>query len=80
MRVYLLVEGDSDLALLKRLLPPEIQPLYSGGYGLYAYAVLDASGRVLFSSKSVMDLSIVHDKLAEPCAFELKSIGSIGKA
>ena len=33
-------------------IPSEIQPLYSGGYGLYAYAVLDASGRVLFSSRN----------------------------
>lgn len=33
-------------------IPSEIQPLYSGGYGLYAYAVLDSSGRVLFSSRS----------------------------
>jgi signal transduction histidine kinase len=33
-------------------IPAEIQPLYSGGYGLYAYAVLDSSGRVLFSSRS----------------------------
>jgi hypothetical protein len=33
-------------------IPLEIQPLYSGGYGLYAYAVLDPAGRVLFSSRS----------------------------
>ena len=33
-------------------IPLEIQPLYSGGYGLYAYAVLDPSGRVLFSSRN----------------------------
>ncbi|MGZ3338525.1 MAG: HAMP domain-containing sensor histidine kinase [Reyranella sp.] len=33
-------------------IPTEIQPLYSGGYGLYAYAVLDSSGRVLFSSRN----------------------------
>lgn len=32
-------------------IPPEVRPLYSGGYGLYAYAVLDAEGRVLFSSR-----------------------------
>ena len=32
-------------------IPTEIQPLYSGGYGLYAYAVLDSAGRVLFSSR-----------------------------
>ena len=33
-------------------IPTEMQALYSGGYGLYAYAVLDASGKVLFSSRS----------------------------
>jgi signal transduction histidine kinase len=33
-------------------IPLEMQALYSGGYGLYAYAVLDSSGRVLFSSRS----------------------------
>jgi signal transduction histidine kinase len=33
-------------------IPSEIQPLYSGGYGLYAYAVLDSAGRVLFSSRN----------------------------
>ncbi len=33
-------------------IPAELQPLYSGGYGLYAYAVLDPTGRVLFSSRS----------------------------
>jgi signal transduction histidine kinase len=32
-------------------IPPEIRPLYSGEYGLYAYAVLDADGQVLFSSR-----------------------------
>lgn len=32
--------------------PAELKPLYSGGYGLYAYAVLDASGKVLFSSRN----------------------------
>lgn len=31
--------------------PPEVRPLYSGGYGLYGYAVLDPDGRVLFSSR-----------------------------
>lgn len=33
-------------------IPTEVQPLYSGNYGLYAYAVLDTQGRVLFSSRS----------------------------
>jgi len=33
-------------------IPDDIRPLYSGGYGLYAYAVLDASGKVLYSSRT----------------------------
>jgi len=33
-------------------IPPEIRPLYSGGYGLYAYSILDTDGLVLFSSRS----------------------------
>ena len=32
-------------------IPTEVRSLYSGGYGLYAYAVLDSVGRVLFSSQ-----------------------------
>ncbi|MDP1752811.1 MAG: HAMP domain-containing sensor histidine kinase [Reyranella sp.] len=33
-------------------IPDEVRPLYSDGYGLYAYAVLDAAGRVLYSSRA----------------------------
>ena len=33
-------------------IPSDIEPLYSSSYELYAYAVLDSSGRVLFSSRS----------------------------
>ena len=29
-------------------IPPEMEPLYAGSYGLYAYAVLDSEGHVLF--------------------------------
>jgi signal transduction histidine kinase len=32
-------------------IPAELQALYGGAYGLYAYAVLDADGKVLFSSR-----------------------------
>ena len=39
-------DGSVDLDI-----PDEIKPLYSGNYGLYAYAVLDADGKVLFSSR-----------------------------
>ena len=32
-------------------IPQEAQPIYSGDYALYAYAVLDAKGNVLFASR-----------------------------
>ena len=32
-------------------MPREMRPLYSNDYGLYAYAVLDADGNVLFTSR-----------------------------
>ena len=46
---FLRPQPDGGLALD---IPPEVRPLYSGEYGLYAYAVLDADGRVLFSSRN----------------------------
>jgi signal transduction histidine kinase len=46
---FLRPQPDGGLALD---IPPEVQPLYSGNYGLYAYAILDTQGRVLFSSRS----------------------------
>jgi len=46
---FLRPQPDGSLALD---IPPEVRPLYSGNYGLYAYAVLDTQGRVLFSSRS----------------------------
>jgi signal transduction histidine kinase len=46
---FLRPQPDGGVALD---IPSEVQPLYSGDYGLYAYAVLDASGRVLFSSRN----------------------------
>lgn len=32
-------------------MPPAMQPLYAAEYGLYAYAVIDSSGNVLYSSR-----------------------------
>lgn len=45
---FLRPQPDGSLTLD---IPTEVRPLYSGGYGLYAYAVLDPDGRVLFSSR-----------------------------
>jgi len=33
-------------------MPQEAQPLYSDDYGLYSYAILDAKGKVLFTSRN----------------------------
>lgn len=40
-------DGGLDLDI-----PDDMRPLYSDGYGLYGYAVLDADGKVLFSSRA----------------------------
>jgi signal transduction histidine kinase len=45
---FLRPQPDGGLSLD---IPSEVRPLYSGNYGLYAYAVLDTEGRVLFSSR-----------------------------
>jgi len=45
-------------------IPPEVRPLYSGDYGLYAYAVLDADGKVLFSSRPDGGALFEHDEQA----------------
>jgi len=44
---HLVLRADGSLALD---LPPGFQELYSEAYGRYAYAILDDSGHVLFSS------------------------------
>ena len=43
-------------------IPAEVRPLYSREYGLYAYAVLDADGRVLFSSRNDGAALFAHDE------------------
>ena len=45
---YLMARADSSWVLE---LPRGLQELYSEAYGRYAYAILDDSGRVLFSSR-----------------------------
>jgi signal transduction histidine kinase len=44
---HLTTDPDGRLALT---LPQDLRDLYSAAYGRYAYAVVDAAGRVLFSS------------------------------
>lgn len=45
---FLRPQPDGSLTLD---IPPEVRPLYSVNYGLYAYAVLGTDGKVLFSSR-----------------------------
>ena len=40
-------DGGLDLDI-----PDDMRPLYSDGYGLYGYAVLDTDGKVMFSSRA----------------------------
>jgi signal transduction histidine kinase len=44
---HLVVQADGKLSLA---LPPNLQGLYSQPYGRYAYAVVDGTGKTLFSS------------------------------
>ncbi len=46
---FLRPQPDGGVALD---IPNEVRPLYTGGYGLFAYAVLDPDGNVLFSSRA----------------------------
>jgi signal transduction histidine kinase len=56
-----MANGDVTLDI-----PPEAEPIYSGGYGLYAYAILDSKGKVLFSSRrDDLPLSAVGEPLAK---------------
>ena len=48
---YVTVAPGGELALD---LPPRVRDLYSEGYGRYEFAVLDSSGKVLFSSVEAM--------------------------
>ncbi len=45
-------------------IPAEVRPLYLGDYGLYAYAVLDTGGKVLFSSRPDGGPLFAHDQQA----------------
>src|SRR5712692_8769331 len=53
-------------------LPRELQDLYSEAYGRYAYALLDDSGRVLFSSRS--DRLPIFQLEAHPSTVEFLNI------
>ena len=59
---FLRPQPDGRLSLE---IPPEVRPLYSDGYGLYAYAVLDTEARVLFSSRSDGSAVFVQDQQSQ---------------
>jgi signal transduction histidine kinase len=52
------------------VLPTELQPLYSVGYGLYSYAVLDTAGKVLISSRPDRSALFALDEDAQRDWFE----------
>lgn len=70
---YLSVREDGSLALD---LPDELRTLFSETYGRYSYSIIDATGRILFSSRS--DRSAVSSNKLEsfPSFFEKKHAGA----
>jgi signal transduction histidine kinase len=63
---YLVLRPDGGWTLE---LPPALQALYSQAYGRYAYAVLDGSGRVLFSSLNDLSPIFSQDLRSSDVAF-----------
>jgi len=63
---YLMLGPDGSWKLD---LPPALQDLYSQAYGRYAFAVLDSSGRVLFSSLKDKGAVFPHDLRLPEIAF-----------
>ncbi|TAJ84477.1 MAG: two-component sensor histidine kinase [Reyranella sp.] len=59
-------------------IPREAQPLYSGDYALYAYAILDAKGNVLFTSRpDDAPLSGANDPLENDSFSRHRSRGTV---
>jgi len=59
-------------------IPSEMQSLYASSYGLYAYAVLDSTGHVLFSSRNDgQALSPDSDPLTNPTFSRRRSTGTV---
>lgn len=65
--------GDVTLEI-----PPEAQPIYSGEYALYAYAILDSKGHVLFTSRpDDAPLSSPGDPLADDSFVRRRTKGTV---
>ena len=59
-------------------IPPEAEPIYSGGYGLYAYAILDSKGKVLFASRhDDAPLTAARDSLTSDSFTKRRSNGTV---
>ncbi len=59
-------------------IPAEMQSLYASSYGLYAYAVLNSTGRVLFSSRNDgQALSPDSDPLTNPSFSRRRTTGTV---
>lgn len=59
-------------------IPPEAQPIYSGEYALYAYAILDSKGHVLFTSRpDDAPLSSPGDPLADDSFVRRRTKGTV---
>ncbi|HEU0155138.1 MAG TPA: HAMP domain-containing sensor histidine kinase, partial [Stellaceae bacterium] len=72
---YLSIAADGALRLS---LPPSLAEFYSQGYGRAAYAVLDADGRVLFSSLPYnRAITEVHPSSKGAEFFQQDSVGAI---
>jgi len=72
---FLKPQPDGDVALD---IPTEMQPLYAGSYGLYSYAVLDPTGKVLFSSRNDGSaLFPLQDSHVGDWAMRRRSTGSV---
>jgi signal transduction histidine kinase len=57
-------------------IPQEAQPIYSGDYALYAYAILDSKGQVLFTSRTDdAPLSAANDSLTKDSFAQRRSKG-----
>ncbi|MDP3242803.1 MAG: sensor histidine kinase N-terminal domain-containing protein, partial [Reyranella sp.] len=57
-------------------IPQEAQPIYSGDYALYAYAILDSKGKLLFTSRpDEAPLSAGNDSLTKDSFMQRRSKG-----
>ena len=72
LAAHLVVEADGRLSLA---LPPNLQGLYSQPYGRYSYAVIDETGRTLFSSLEYKAAVFPADPRADTVQFLETRVG-----